>query len=272
MATPRRDALTRFTDELNHLRTLAGSPPLKDLVALTATLDQPLARSTISDKLAAKSVPGWEFVVSFVTGCRAYADSTGVPLPPGLVDLSRWEAAHWRMLSDLDSASGERRLATAARSQLSRDTERGEVPGGGTGQPGVFRFTRFEGVFTRDHLCVHVGLDLMQVADFFQEGWSNFAVVLERRAVPLIRAGPGDGVDGDAVAAELRAIRVRQHLVLGDRLDAERGSQLPGTAAAVPVVLHVGVVHQEHLSFRTRTRHGVLRLPSEELLERAAGG
>lgn len=87
---------------------------------MTADLEHPLARSTVSDKLTAKSVPDWDFVVSFVTGCREYAVRVGVPLPADLVDLGRWEAAHWRMLSTLDSARGEDRLAAAARSELAR--------------------------------------------------------------------------------------------------------------------------------------------------------
>jgi hypothetical protein len=96
------------------------------------------------------------------------------------------------------------------------------------------------------------------------------AVVLEQGAVQLIGARLGDGVDRDAVAAELRAIGVRQHLVFGDRLNTQRGPELARPAAAVPVVLHVGVVHQEHLSLRPRTRDRILRLPSEELLELSA--
>jgi hypothetical protein len=120
MATPRRDALTRFTDELRRLRMLAGTPSLNRLVALTAGLEHPLARSTVSDKLAAKSVPDWDFVVSFVTGCRAYAAGAGAPLPADAVDLARWETAHWRMLSELDNGSAEARLASAARAQLGR--------------------------------------------------------------------------------------------------------------------------------------------------------
>jgi hypothetical protein len=120
MATPRRDALTRFTDELIRLRTLAGAPSLNQLAVLTAELEHPLARSTVSDKLTAKSVPDWDFVVSFVTGCRLYATNTGVPLAADLVDLSRWEAAHWQMLSDMDRGQSEDRLAVAARAQLAR--------------------------------------------------------------------------------------------------------------------------------------------------------
>lgn len=125
MATPRRDALNRFANELIRLRALAGKPSLNQLVTLTADLPHPLARSTVSDKLTAKSVPDWDFVVSFVTGCRLHAANTGVPLEADAADLGRWEAAHWRMLSDLDSGHGEDRLAVAARIELGRHGDRG---------------------------------------------------------------------------------------------------------------------------------------------------
>jgi hypothetical protein len=120
MATARRDALTRFVDELQRLRAHAGAPSLNQLVAATAGLEYPLARSTISDKLAAKSVPDWDFVVSFVAGCRLYAEETGACLPADAADLSRWETAHWRLLAELDGVTVETRLASAARVQLAR--------------------------------------------------------------------------------------------------------------------------------------------------------
>jgi hypothetical protein len=120
--------LIRFAEELSRLRTLAGNPSLKNLVVVTADLEHPLARSTVSDKLTAKSVPDWDFVVSFVTGCQRYATSTGVPLAADLVDLARWEEAHWRMLSALDGARGEDRLAAAARAEIVRHGERGGAP------------------------------------------------------------------------------------------------------------------------------------------------
>ena len=97
-------------------------------------------------------------------------------------------------------------------------------------------------------------------------------VVLEQRAVPLIRPRLGDGVDGHAVATELGTVGVGQHLVFGNRFDPKCRAQLPGSAAAVPVVLYVGVVHEEHLSLRAGAGDGVLRLPSEELLELSARG
>jgi hypothetical protein len=125
MATPRRDALNRFADELIRLRTLAGKPSLNQLVKLTAGLPHPLARSTVSDKLTAKSVPDWDFVVSFVTGCRLHAAKAGVALEADAADLTQWETAHWRMLSDLDSGQGEDRLAVAARIELGRHADRG---------------------------------------------------------------------------------------------------------------------------------------------------
>jgi tetratricopeptide (TPR) repeat protein len=114
------EALTRFVGELRRLRELAGSPSLNQLVALTREQPHPLPRSTISDKLNARSLPEWEFVVSFVTACTAHAARTGRPLPAELTDLGQWDAAHWELLRAADSARADRRLATAARVEAGR--------------------------------------------------------------------------------------------------------------------------------------------------------
>ena len=74
-------ALDRFVGDLARLRRLAGSPSLNQLVEHARDQPRPLRRSTLSDKLTAKSLPNWDFVVSFVAACRAYAERAGTPLP-----------------------------------------------------------------------------------------------------------------------------------------------------------------------------------------------
>ncbi len=117
-----REALVQFVAELRRLRQLAGSPSLNTLVALTAGLERPLPRSTISDKLNAKSLPEWNFVVSFTTACRRYAEQMGRPLPREIADVAYWDSAHWRMLQIVDRAHADERLAAVARVEISRRT------------------------------------------------------------------------------------------------------------------------------------------------------
>ena len=104
VAESSRAALVAFVEELNRLRRLCGSPSLNDLVAHAADLPHPLARSTISDKLNARSLPDWDFVASFVTACRMHADEMGVRPPPDTVELARWDDRYLRLLRDLDHA------------------------------------------------------------------------------------------------------------------------------------------------------------------------
>ncbi len=112
-----------FAEELLRLRAQCGSPSLNDLVERSADLPHPLARSTISDKLNAKSLPDWGFVASFVTACRSFAEQAGTPPPPEAVDLARWDDKHLRLLRALNVARRDERLAGAARAALgSRDT------------------------------------------------------------------------------------------------------------------------------------------------------
>ena len=106
MVSDGREAFIQFVAELRRLRQLAGAPSLNRLVALTRNLEQPLPRSTISDKLNAKSLPEWHFVVSFATACKLHADQTGVQLPEELVDLSYWDSMHLWMLRMVDRATG----------------------------------------------------------------------------------------------------------------------------------------------------------------------
>ena len=112
--------LAQFADRLKRLRQRAGSPSLSRLAALTADLPQPLARSTISDKLTAKSLPDWEFVAAFLAACAAYAEQSGSPLPADAVDKADWDATHLRMLRAVDRTRSADRLAAAARAQLGR--------------------------------------------------------------------------------------------------------------------------------------------------------
>ncbi|TDB79437.1 transcriptional regulator, partial [Micromonospora fluostatini] len=91
-------ALVSFAGELKRLRQLCGAPSLNTLVAVSTALRVPLARSTLSDKLNAKSLPEWPFVAAFVQACLTHAERAGIRLPAELTELSRWDAAHWRLL------------------------------------------------------------------------------------------------------------------------------------------------------------------------------
>jgi tetratricopeptide (TPR) repeat protein len=122
--TAGRDAVTRFVHELQRLRRLAGSPSLTCLAAVTDSHERPLPRSTVSDKLNGKSLPEWNFVASFVTACRAYAEAAGASLPAHMVDLDRWDTAHLQMLRAVDEGNAEQRMIMAARTEMSRRTSR----------------------------------------------------------------------------------------------------------------------------------------------------
>jgi len=115
-----RTAIIEFVDELKALRHRAGEPSLHRVASSTADLPHPLARSTISDKLNARSLPDWEFVASFVSACAAYADKAGAPLPAEAVDLIEWSARHVRMLHAVEGAQAADRLAASARAGIDR--------------------------------------------------------------------------------------------------------------------------------------------------------
>ncbi|MFI7436183.1 ATP-binding protein [Micromonospora haikouensis] len=93
---------------------------MNTLVAISTAQGQPLARSTISDKLNAKSLPDWPFVVAFVKACVAHAGRAGVHLPAELTDVRHWDARHWRLLRIADAAHTEDRLRAAAHAQIGR--------------------------------------------------------------------------------------------------------------------------------------------------------
>ena len=120
-----RDALVGFVDELQRLRQLAGSPSLKRLAELAARSNRSLPRSTTSDKLTAKSLPDWDFVVAFVSACAAHAESIATPLAATSVDLKRWERVHWRLLQAVDSSRTDERLAAASRIEQQQRRRRG---------------------------------------------------------------------------------------------------------------------------------------------------
>ncbi|ONI79685.1 hypothetical protein ALI144C_23260 [Actinosynnema sp. ALI-1.44] len=115
-----RQALVRFVAELIQLRQQAGTPSLNRLVELSAAAGRPLARSTISDKLNAKSLPEWEFVVGYLAACAAHAKEIGAPLADSLVHAARWDELHWRMLRAVDAGRSEDRLVLAVRAEIHR--------------------------------------------------------------------------------------------------------------------------------------------------------
>ncbi|MEO3928900.1 tetratricopeptide repeat protein [Micromonosporaceae bacterium B7E4] len=119
-----RGALLRFVAELKRLRQLAGAPSLNNLVAVAARLGKPLARTTLSDKLNAKSLPDWEFVLAYVHACLGYAEQVGARVPAELTDLNRWDAAHWRLLRAVDSTRAADRLGVAAYTEIGRHAAR----------------------------------------------------------------------------------------------------------------------------------------------------
>ncbi|HEX6684382.1 MAG TPA: tetratricopeptide repeat protein [Candidatus Limnocylindrales bacterium] len=146
MTDPARESLASFALRLREFRSTAGSPSLNKLVELTAALERPLARSTISDKVNAKSLPEWDFVISFITGCAAFAREAGVVLPPELTDLARWDAEHRRMLCVVDRSHADDRLADAARADLSR---RSSLPVPAAARLGAGRATSSPAVMPR---------------------------------------------------------------------------------------------------------------------------
>ncbi len=135
MATAGQVALASFAAELAQLRSLAGSPSLSELVAASAGGPHRLARSTISDKLAAKSLPDWDFVTAFVAACATHAAKSGTPLPDDHVGLARWDAAHWRMLSTIDTTRAADRLTAVARAELSHRGRRLATPSAAPAAP-----------------------------------------------------------------------------------------------------------------------------------------
>jgi tetratricopeptide (TPR) repeat protein len=124
----RRNALIQFIRELEDLRQQSGSPSLNQLSALTRRGSRPLPRSTISDKLNAKSLPDWDFVVSFVNACREYSASGNRNPGAEVFDLARWDSAHLRMLRCIDEEYADIRLVAAARAEVARRRDTAAPP------------------------------------------------------------------------------------------------------------------------------------------------
>src|SRR5205814_9290501 len=78
---------------------------------------------------------------------------------------------------------------------------------------------------------------------------SAVAHEFQRRSVERIDSRPSDGVDRSAAAAELRAVGIGQRLELGDRLDAERRAEDPGTGRPIPEIRGVLIAKQNGRSF-----------------------
>ncbi|KOX15358.1 transcriptional regulator [Saccharothrix sp. NRRL B-16348] len=123
-----RQALDAFVGELTRLRRCAGSPSLNRIASSSTLIGHPLARSTVSDKLNAKSLPEWDFVVAFVRACLAHADEAGLRVPDDLADLERWDAAHWELLGAIDGDRATDRLAAAAQHEVRRRQARTRSP------------------------------------------------------------------------------------------------------------------------------------------------
>jgi tetratricopeptide (TPR) repeat protein len=107
-----------FASQLCELREHCGTPSLARLVELSADLAHPLARATISDKLNGKSLPSWDFVLSFVTACLRHAERSGVCDTDEQRDMRRWDDLHLQLLEDVSRSAFERRHLQAARRGL----------------------------------------------------------------------------------------------------------------------------------------------------------
>jgi hypothetical protein len=89
-----RDSICRgFAEELGRFRFLAGKPTYKDLEELSKKHPalRPLHHSTVHDVLECKyrRIPDWEWVLSFVTICRMYAEKRHARLDQ-LADVNEW--------------------------------------------------------------------------------------------------------------------------------------------------------------------------------------
>ncbi|PSL52664.1 putative ATPase [Saccharothrix carnea] len=128
MAQGSRQVLDAFVGELDRLRQCAGAPSLTQIASSATAIGHPLARSTVSDKLNAKSLPEWDFVVAFVRACLAHAERTGLRVPDDLADLAWWDAAHWELLRAIDGDRATDRLAVAAQGEVRRRQARTRSP------------------------------------------------------------------------------------------------------------------------------------------------
>jgi hypothetical protein len=100
------DPVRVFADRLRKVQVDSGGPSVRDLVRLTEKLGTPYTRGTIQDKLAARSVPPWEFVVAFIRACARHAGSTADP------DLRPWRDWHAQMTREVAAQRTTKRRVT----------------------------------------------------------------------------------------------------------------------------------------------------------------
>jgi hypothetical protein len=98
------DAVHVLCDELDQLRLQVGGPRFVDLQELSLELKATkpglryLSKSSINDTVRGHrtKLPEWEWVLSFVTACRAYAVQTQAPCADGLADVEHWKSRWYK--------------------------------------------------------------------------------------------------------------------------------------------------------------------------------
>ncbi|NLT54401.1 MAG: tetratricopeptide repeat protein [Actinomycetales bacterium] len=101
---------------LRACREQAGNPSLRTLEALTERVGWRYGRSSLSDVLAGRSRPDWEFVEVFVRACALHGGLRAEELER--LDLDPWRHAHREMLVQLREQREGRRQATEAATAL----------------------------------------------------------------------------------------------------------------------------------------------------------
>ena len=124
--------LEGFAARLRAYREAAGGPSVRELETLTKAVGRPYSRSTIDDKLHARSFPEWEFVETFVRACARYAG-----VREAMVDLDGWRVAHQQTRTAL--AGVKQRQQDASRGAAAAARELARVP-----QEVVFEVARSE--------------------------------------------------------------------------------------------------------------------------------
>ncbi|MFC4052493.1 P-loop NTPase fold protein [Actinomadura syzygii] len=99
---PRAEALHEFGEELRAVLDAAGGPPLRRLEQVSERAGGlRLSASTVRDKLAGRSAPAWEFVVTFVSVCSVLAEELQLPTEVPAFDLDRWRSRHTQLMRTL---------------------------------------------------------------------------------------------------------------------------------------------------------------------------
>ncbi|TYK46711.1 P-loop NTPase fold protein [Actinomadura decatromicini] len=99
---PRAEALREFGEELRAVLDAAGGPPLRRLEQVSEReRGLRLSASTVRDKLAGRSAPTWEFVVTFVSVCRVLAGELQLPTEVPAFDLDHWRLRHTQLMRTL---------------------------------------------------------------------------------------------------------------------------------------------------------------------------